>query len=192
MAKVTPNSNGAQAPSSQRVGPGLGTLRRFGAFLASLPRGLGVLAAAAWMGFLWWLSSDTRDTGLNLGLGGFVPNLGHAPLYAMLALCWLVAWPRERPAHLGARPWARLPLASAAALATLPVAYGVIDEWHQASVPGRNSSPADLLTDLAGAGATVLVARYAGSAGATERGLRMRLGLGVLACLAAAAVATLD
>ncbi|MHC4376065.1 MAG: VanZ family protein [Planctomycetota bacterium] len=189
---MTPDSNGSPALALQRAGPGLGVLRRFGAFLAGLPRGFGVVAAAAWMGFLWWLSSDTRDAGLNLGLGGFVPNLGHAPLYATLAVCWLIAWPRERPAHLGARPWARLPLASAAALVALPVAYGAIDEWHQASVPGRDASPADLLTDLAGAGATVLIARYAGSAAATERGLWKRLGLGVLACLAAAGLATLD
>lgn len=189
---MTPDSGGITAPTSGRVGPGLGGLRRLGGSLASLPRGLGLAAAAAWMGFLWWLSSDTRDTGLNLGLGGFVPNLGHAPLYATLAVCWLVAWPRERPGHLGARPWARLTLTSAIALAALPFAYGVVDEWHQASVPGRDASPADLLTDLAGAGSTVLVARYAGSATATESGLWLRLALGVLACLAAAGLATLD
>jgi hypothetical protein len=170
----------------------LGGLRRLGVFLAGAPRALGFAAAAGWMGFLWWLSSDTRDTGLNLGLGGFLPNLGHAPLYAMLAVCWLIAWPRERPAHLGERPWSRLTLASALALTALPVAYGVVDEWHQASVPGRDASPADLLTDLAGAGSTVLVARYAGSAAANEVGLWRRLALGVLACLAAAGLATLD
>lgn len=188
-ATVGPESSGT---SAARVGPGLGALRRFGALLAGLPRGLGVVAALAWMGFLWWLSSDTRDTGLNLGLGGFVPNLGHAPLYATLAVCWLIAWPRERPAHLGHRPWARLSWISAATLAALALAYGVVDEWHQASVPGRDASPADLLTDLAGAGSTVLIARYAGSAGATEGGLWRRLALGVLACLAAAGLATLD
>ena len=168
----------------------LTVLRRFGAVLARLPRWLGVLAAACWMGFLWWLSSDTRDAGLG-GLGSYVPNLGHALLYAVLALCWLTAWPRlGNLPHLGGRTWVALAPASCLALTMLSVAYGLLDEWHQASVPGRDASPGDLLTDMAGAGATVAVARYAGSSDATEGGMWRVLGMGVVACLLAAAIAT--
>ena len=33
----------------------------------------------------------------------------------------------------------------------LTVTYGIVDEWHQASTPGREADPFDVLIDLLGA-----------------------------------------
>ena len=53
--------------------------------------------------------------------------------------------------------------------------YGIVDELHQASVPGRVSSLGDILTDLGAVASTLVVAGYVGSADATTRGLTIRL-----------------
>ena len=73
----------------------------------------------------------------------------------------------------------------------LVAAYGVVDELHQGSTPGRNPSPRDLLTDLCGAACVLWVAAYVISDRAREGGLRARLALGVLGCIGVALLATL-
>jgi len=40
--------------------------------------------------------------------------------------------------------------------------YGLLDEWHQAFVPGRTTSAADLLADAVGAGTYAMMAVFRG------------------------------
>jgi hypothetical protein len=70
--------------------------------------------------------------------------------------------------------------------------WGAIDEWHQASTRGRDSSLLDLVTDVVGAACVLWIIRYVGSARAKEHGLIARLALCAAACIAAALLASLD
>lgn len=67
-------------------------------------------------------------------------NLLHVPAYALLAASWCLALPQRQ-----SWPGALLIFA-------LTVGYGVLDEWHQSFVPGRQCSAGDLLLDAVGAG----------------------------------------
>ncbi len=71
-------------------------------------------------------------------------NLFHAPLYAVLAFFWAGA--------LGAwrQVGRRLSLAFRLAV-VMAVLWGILDEWHQSFVPGRDPDVFDVLTDLQGA-----------------------------------------
>ncbi len=68
-------------------------------------------------------------------------NLLHIPAYAALTLCWIWA--------LSPRSLSRTGLLVIAALLTL--VWAVLDEAHQANVPGRYGSLTDLLLNLTGA-----------------------------------------
>ena len=70
--------------------------------------------------------------------------------------------------------------------------YAVLDEWHQSVVPRRDSSALDVLTDLVGAACVLWIVAYLGRSDASERGVRMRLLIGVSACVAVAAVGVAD
>ncbi len=106
------------------------------------------VAAVGWMGAIFWSSHRTWE-----GVGGGFPGLGnlfHAPLYGVLAFFWAGArgaWrePRER---LG--PVFRLAV-------MVSVLWGILDEWHQSFVPGREPDVFDVLTDFQGAVMGVLV-----------------------------------
>jgi hypothetical protein len=104
-------------------------------------------------------------------------------MYGLLALWAALGVPRERG-------WARLDARAVGAILALVFTYALVDEWHQSMTPGRTPSAWDVLTDLAGAGATLAVAAYAGRAAARERGLWLRLAVGLAACMVAAALAT--
>jgi VanZ family protein len=56
------------------------------------------------------------------------------------------------------------------ALFAVPL-VGALDEWHQAAVPGRESSVFDWLADLAGAGAGVGAADWRAQKGIGDGGL---------------------
>ena len=171
----------------------LALVRRAGSLLVALPRTAGVVLAAGWMAFSWWLSSGPRGPQDGGVWWAFAANLAHAPLFGILALCWIVALPRrELGSELGAngRRWARLGPIEMAVVLALALAWGLTDEWHQAGVDGRVASWTDLVTDAVGASAVLVVAAYAGRDDASARGLLARLGLGLVACAAAAAVAT--
>lgn len=167
----------------------LALVRRVGSALVALPRTVGVLLACAWMALSWWLSSGThgpKDGGL---WWAFTSNLAHAPLFGLLALWWIAALPRREP-DAGGRRWARLGSAQMATVLALVLAWALVDEWHQSGVDGRVASWTDLVTDAVGATAVLVVAAYAGRDDASARGLLARLGLGLVACAAAAGVAT--
>lgn len=110
-------------------------------------------------------------------------NLGHAPLFGLLALLAVPLLPRVEG-------WPRLDLRNRVALVGAVLLYGLSDEWHQSRIPHRSASALDLVTDGVGALATVTVIAYVGFGGATGWGLAWRLGVGLLACVAAAAGAT--
>lgn len=104
----------------------------------------GVRLAAPWlvMGVIFWFSSLPGTPG-GAGPVPAVPrwlhNLAHIPAYALLAASWCVAFdtPRGRPRVL--------------LIGLLTIGYGLLDEWHQSFVPGRECSATDLLRDALGA-----------------------------------------
>ncbi|MGH7162687.1 MAG: VanZ family protein, partial [Planctomycetota bacterium] len=103
------------------------------------------LLALAQMALLFGVSSipDDGRAGARrvLSLPPGVQNLLHVPAYSLLA--WL--WWRSFRAR-GSRP------ARAAAFgAALACGYGILDEAHQAFVPGRTASVTDALLDALGA-----------------------------------------
>ncbi len=65
-------------------------------------------------------------------------NFAHIPAYAPLGASLCLALPRHRG-------W---PMAALALVLTF--GYGVLDEWHQSFVPGREVSGPDLLRDVLG------------------------------------------
>jgi hypothetical protein len=158
-------------------------LRAVGAFLQRAPRALALAAATFWMLSIRALSSVPGDRLGHAPALGYVYNLGHAFLYGVLAACWILCLPRERGwPRLGAREtaWVLLPT----------LAFALLDERLQRAVPGRASSPWDLVTDAAGALALLWVVRHVGSPDARDAGLLARLAAGLAACAAAAALAT--
>jgi VanZ family protein len=76
-------------------------------------------------------------------------NLAHAPVFAVLGFCWLKALS-------GGPEISGLPYGLAAAATGV---CAVLDEWHQSFVPGRHASVGDLLLDVAGIGAMVMIVR---------------------------------
>ncbi|ACL64954.1 VanZ family protein [Anaeromyxobacter dehalogenans 2CP-1] len=117
-----------------------------GAVAAPVGRGWRALAAAgaaAYAGFIYWLSSRPDPL-------PFVPKgvfshdkVVHASAYAVLGALLALALAGTRLAR-GRR---RL-LATAVVLASL---YGASDEWHQAHVPHRQPDAFDWAADSAGA-----------------------------------------
>jgi VanZ family protein len=103
-------------------------------------------AALAWMGVIFYLSSQSRLPDLSHSLSDALQDiLGHFFAYGVLAL--LVYWALEVVGV--SRP----------AIVTLAVVllYGLSDELHQAFVPGRHPDPFDIATDLAGGAVALLV-----------------------------------
>jgi len=93
-----------------------------------------ILGAAAFLG---GLNGSGNQEGVS-GLRGYVSNLAHQPLYAGVGLSFLLAW--GRPAK-----WRYLPL-----LWLVVLIVGLLDEWHQSTVPFRDSSYWDVISDLIG------------------------------------------
>ncbi len=98
--------------------------------------------AAAQMAVI-YLASNTPSRDLpDFGLWQeVVANLGHAVGYALLALALARGW-------WWGRPWDR---AGAGGVLALALAYAVSDELHQAFVPGRSATLADVIVDAVGA-----------------------------------------
>ncbi len=161
--------------------------RALGIVLLRVPRWFGVLLAVAWMGTIHWLSSGEIPVKPRVPFAGFFNNLAHAPLYGLLALFWTIGLPRRKLPF----PWARLEGRAIVAVLLVVVAYGALDELHQARVPERDGNPLDTLTDLVGAACVLVCARAAGEAGmGGPRFLRL-LGLCLVVCGVAAGLSTL-
>lgn len=161
-------------------------LCRFGQGLLSLPRGAVVALLLGWSYLMLWamtLPSQPAE-GINY-LRNWVSDLGHAPLFGLWVLCMVPFLPRNGEwVVLGKRAWA--------VLLSMTLAFGVTSEWLQSSIPGRVAAWGDVVTDLVGAICVLWVVSYLGSPGASESGTRSRLLWGVVACCAAALLATLS
>lgn len=101
------------------------------------------LAAATGLMALLWVLSDQSDPNPASGLAATVSSQA-AHLVAYGALAWL--WWRG----LGDRALPAFVIA---------VAYGVTDELHQASTPGRDATAVDVAFDAAGAAVALTLAR---------------------------------
>jgi hypothetical protein len=161
-------------------------LCRFGQGLLSLPRGAVVALLLGWSYLMLWamtLPSQPAE-GINY-FKSWVTDLGHAPLFGLWVLCMVPFLPRNGEwVVLGKRAWA--------VLLSMTLAFGVTSEWLQSSIPGRVAAWGDVVTDLVGAICVLWVVSYLGSPGASEAGTRSRLLRGVVACCAAALLATLS
>ena len=109
------------------------------------------LPVVVWMGFLFALSAQPE---LPLPPGPWLQNVydkfAHAVSYAVLAwLLWRALRQRYPPSAV---LWATC--------AGLAIAYGISDEFHQAFVPGRTPSVADLAADGVGAVAATLLLKW--------------------------------
>ena len=176
-----------EAAEPASAGPTLAALRAAGRVLLRLGRVGGVVVAALWMTFIWTLSAQSFPDEEFVVWEAWVANLAHAPLFGLLALWWL-------PVVLARAEGRGLPPVGAGrAVLTvgLVLAFGFVDEWHQSQVPGRDPSLQDIATDVVGALCVLAVAGYVARPDATDAGTWRRLGLGLLACGAAAMVATL-
>lgn len=117
---------------------------------------LRLLPALLWQALIWLLSSRPWPTagGLLARLWLLLPQALaellpadkalHATFYAILALLWVWGLPLRQ--RIGAA-W------------LLATAWGALDEWHQAYVPGRTADLWDLLAD--GVGAALALGVYA-------------------------------
>ncbi len=117
-----------------------------------------VIPALAWMALIFGLSSipgvvhpdDNQIYSLFVWLPPDLQNLLHVPVFAILAWLWQRGF-RQSPAH---------PAQLDALAVMLTVGYGVLDEWHQAFVPGRYASLTDVALDGTGAVLGVLAGRW--------------------------------
>ncbi|HVS10620.1 MAG TPA: VanZ family protein [Planctomycetota bacterium] len=166
--------------------PGLATraLRSAGRLLQLVPRRAAWLPALGWMGLILWASSLPGGPGPWRPLRALVLNLGHAPLFGVLALLAALSLPRRGG-------WPRLEAPATAGVLAFVLAFGVAVELYQHAVAsGRDGSLLDVATDMTGAACALWVAGYLSRADAEDRGLWMRLAIGVVACVGAAALAT--
>ena len=123
-------------------------------------RALAWLAVVAWMGLIFYLSSQPVLPEHPSGAVDYVSKkAAHLMVYAVLAALWWRALARE-----GLSPGWAFALALAAS-----VLYGLSDELHQTFVPGREGRLTDVGYDLLGAAlALAILGRW--------RGLRRLLG----------------
>jgi VanZ family protein len=171
----------------ERRGPGLGLVRGVAGALGALPRPVAAAAATGWMALIWWLSSGPIDVSPPLPAADFFWNLAHAPVFGVLAaLAATAVAPRPLP-----RSWPDPGVRARVVAFAVVALWAATDEWHQSRVTGRHGSPFDFATDATGAACVLWLAAYAGSATASEPGLRRRLGIAALLCAAAAAATTL-
>jgi VanZ family protein len=99
------------------------------------------------MALVWVLSDQPDPNPAPEGWGAWTSSLAHVGVFGALALAWAWALPGR-------------PLAVAVALA---VAYGIVDELHQSTTPGRDATPVDVALDALGAVLVALpIARYRG------------------------------
>ena len=189
MAGASAGRADEPASAGRASGPGVQRLRRVGAGLQSrVSRPTGWILALLALALLQLTSAHPGNPPAGHGwrqfLGGWLWNGGHAFAYGVVALLATLGLPRRDG-------WPRLDARAFRVLLFGVLVAGVLDEWHQSTVPRRNFSALDLVTDLVGAASTLSVIAYVGRADAASAGLRARLCAGGAACLAAALLATL-
>lgn len=105
----------------------------------------GLLAVLSMTG-LYWLSSRPDLGTTDSEVEQLLSSLAHVPLFAGLAACGLKA----------ACPTDQVTWWKCAAVLAVTAAWAVMDEWHQAAVPGRTASVSDLFLDFSGIAAALV------------------------------------
>jgi VanZ family protein len=163
-------------------------LRAAGRFLLWVPWPLALLLALAWALLIWDLSSHSVPIPVRPSLfWELLSNLAHAPLFGVLTLFVAACALREREGG-----WPRPRRARVVLVLACVLGYGVLDEWHQGRIRGRDASALDVLTDLVSGVLVLWIVFTLGRDGLRERQLVLRLGAGVLLCLACATMALLS
>ncbi|MSR61321.1 MAG: hypothetical protein EXS08_02575 [Planctomycetes bacterium] len=161
-------------------------LRGTGRFLLRVQFVLALILAGSWAVLIFDLSSQARPVQRGPSpLWELLSNLAHAPLFGILTLLVAAVVLRERDGS-----WPRPRGARIALVLAITLAYGILDELHQSRVPNRDASALDVLTDSVGGALVLWIVFALGRAGLRERELVARLALGLLLCLASAALAT--
>lgn len=90
-----------------------------------------------------WVLSSTPDLAVTTGTPELILRKGaHVTAFALLTAAVLLGLRANRV------QWTRaLPLAAA-----IGIAYGIVDELHQSTVPSRHGTPTDVAIDALGAG----------------------------------------
>jgi VanZ like family len=124
------------------------------------PDRIHIVLPLLYMAGLYWLSSlpGTAEPGnpviyILFYWPPIVQNALHIPAYAILTL--VLRW--------ALRAWMHSPNTAALGACAIASAYAVFDEWHQGFVPGRHSSLADVMLDLAGVALGIWLAAWLGS-----------------------------
>ena len=120
-------------------------------WLVRIPKWLRVLVPIAGMGVLWWSSSQVPGDNPQSTAHSLFHNMMHVVAYACISASIWIAWSR--------RPVAAVCAFRSRGSWLLATLYGVVDELHQANVPGRVCSFADLMSDASGAALAVVVLR---------------------------------
>jgi VanZ family protein len=163
-------------------------LRAIGRFLLWIPWPIALLLTGAWALLIWDLSSHRAPKPLHPNpWWEWISNLAHAPLFGTLTL--FVAALALRG---GGGEWPSPRRARIAVVLGCVFAYGLIDEWHQSHIPGREESLLDVLTDLVSASVVLWIVYTLGLEDLRARTLFARLGVGLLLCSASAALAMLS
>src|SRR5262245_27717138 len=153
-------------------------LRAVGRFLLWVPRPLCALLAIAWAGLIWDLSSHRAPIPLHPNLWWeWISNLAHAPLFGILALLLSAVFLREEESRWPSPRGTRI-----APVLLCVLAYGLIDEWHQSTIPGRDASLLDVMTDVVSASVVLWIVYTLGRTDLRARTLIARLCVGVLLC----------
>ncbi len=147
----------------------------------SLPVWLRLLAPPAVMVTLWQLSSITPEPSPPSVVRAFLHNGAHIVAYATLASTFLLLRP------LSALTERHGPIGWSAFSVLLSSAYGMVDEWHQSTVPGRVSSYGDLLSDFSGGVLGVVLAL---AVLRLDRALALHVPICLLACTVCVSIAT--
>jgi hypothetical protein len=164
--------------------PLLQALRATGRGLQRLPRAAAWIPVAAWLAWIWHLSSKPATLEPAPLWSSVLYNAVHGPLFGFLAMWILIGAPRERG-------WPRIDRRVATLVLAAVAVCAVADEFHQSFTPNRSVSLGDFATDMTGAACVLWIAAYAGRSEASERGVEARFAAGVALCFAAGALATL-
>jgi len=159
--------------------------RWLGQGLLSLPTFAVLALIAGWSYLVYWaVTLPAEDLEGVHFFKNWVNDLGHAPLFGLWVL-WMLPLLTRRGSWVvvGPKAWC--------GLLSLAAAGGAATEWLQGSIAGRTASWGDVLTDVVGVASVLWVAGYLGRSDATEEGTRSRLIRALLACCAAALLATL-
>lgn len=105
----------------------------------------------AYMAVIWYLSSRPSDAVVRLGGHDQVIKEGlHLVEFGILYALWMLAFATR----------GRLKRGDVAAAMAIAIAYGFIDELHQAFVPWRSATLIDLIKDIAGVLVFAAVQRF--------------------------------